>query len=120
MINFKPIVYECLCNCDIDREQISVGYPSDWSVFPVIAYAEENNITTIECEGVERIAYIRYRIDIWDKVSTSDLTIQVDNELTKIGLKRVYSADIAEPNGLQHKQLRYEGNVDVTKLKIYK
>lgn len=120
MINLKPTIYELLYYAiPIDRDQINTSYPQDWSVFPIVQFTEEQNKTHIKCDGKERIAYFRYRIDIWDEVSTTDLSIEVDNAMTSIGFERTSSIDITEPNGLEHKVIRYEGYINVETFTVY-
>ena len=115
MINIKPTIYSTLVSV---LDNVHDGYPSSFSNFPVIAYCEEDNHTHIKTDGRERIAYVRYKIDIWSDKSTSSLTIDVDNAISLLGLKRTQCIDIVEQD-LKHKVLRYEGYIDVDKLRLY-
>lgn len=116
MINIKPIIVQELKKVTAN---INDCYPSDWATFPVIQYTEENNITHTKCDDVERLADIRYKIDIWNDRSTSDFALAVDGVLSKLGLKRVFCSDVPEPSQLKHKVMRYEGVIDVTNLRVY-
>ena len=115
MINIKPDIYNALVSV-IDN--VHDGYPSSFIDFPVVAYCEEENKTYIKTDDKERIAYVRYKIDIWSNKSTSNLAIDIDNAISSFGLKRTQCVDIAEKD-LKHKVLRYEGYIDVNKLRIY-
>lgn len=116
MINIKPLIYNKLKEC---TSNVTNDYPSDWTIFPCIQYTEEENSTYLKTDGVEQMAEVRFRIDIWDKHSTSGMAMAVDVSLTSLGLIRTSSVDITDPSGLRHKVMRYEGIVDVSDLKIY-
>lgn len=117
MINVKEQVFAALSAIE------GVGYCSDLypganADFPAIQYTEEaNNVETATDSGegrpTEQIAYLRYRVDIWNKESTSQMAIAVDDALSPLGLVRIECADAPDPTGLRHKQMRYECLIDV-------
>ena len=110
MINVKDQVYDAikgLC------ENVTDSYPSDWATLPAIQYVEEENKVAQWTDGAEQMSYLRYKIDIWHNRSTSDTTLAVDEAVSKLGLKRTMCQDVADPSGLKHKVLRYEGVIDV-------
>lgn len=116
MINVKDQVYAALLTV---TDNVSDLYPSNWIDFPTIQYAEEaNNVVTVT-DDREQYAYLRYRVDIWDKGSTSLTAIAVDNALAPLGLIRVECSDTPDPSGLRHKQMRYEATIDVNNEQMY-
>jgi hypothetical protein len=100
-------------------ENINDAYPSDWAKFPIIQYIEEDNKTHTKTDDKEQLAYIRYKIDIWNNGSTSDIAVAVDGVLSSLGLKRIQSIDAPEPNQLKHKVMRFEGIIDVNNMRVY-
>ena len=116
MINVKPIITKALKSvCD----NVNDTYPSDWVTFPVVQYVEEDNKTHIKTDDKEQLAYIRYKIDIWNDRSTSDIAIAIDEVLSNLGLIRIQCLDTPEPSGLKHKVMRYEGIIDVNNMRVY-
>ena len=116
MINIKPIILKELKKVSIN---VNDSYPSDWATFPVIQYVEEDNKTHTKTDDKEQLAYIRYKIDIWNNGSTSDTAVVVDGVLSSLGLKRIQSIDTPEPNQLKHKVMRFVGIIDVNNMRVY-
>ena len=119
MINVKPIIYEQLKGLSISEEQISDSYPANWTNLPTVQYIEENNTTHLKCDGKEKIALIRYKIDIWHNRSTSDLALNIDGIFSSMGFNRIQCLDVAEASGLKHKIIRYEGKINIETLKLF-
>lgn len=109
MINLKPIVFDALKTV---ADNVNDCYPEDWVTFPVVQYVEEDNKTHTKTDDTEQLAYIRYKIDIWHKRSTSETVVAVDGVLSSLGLKRIFCSDTPDPSKLKHKVMRYEGIVD--------
>ena len=82
-----------------------------------IQYTEEQNDVyeaSSSAEGMrEDKALVRYRIDIWNNHSTSEISLRVDEAMKVTGLKRIACADVTDPSGMKHKQMRYEGIIDM-------
>lgn len=116
MINVKPIIAKELKKVS---DNINDTYPSNWAMFPVIQYVEEDNKTHTKTDDKEQLAYIRYKIDIWNDRSTSDIAIAIDEVLSNLGLIRIQCLDTPEPSGLKHKVMRYEGIIDVNNMRVY-
>ena len=116
MINIKPLILKELKKIS---ENVNDTYPSDWSTFPVIQYVEEDIKTHTKTDDKEQLTYIRYKIDIWNNRSTSDIAIAVDEVLSSLGLIRIQCLDTPEPNQLKHKVMRYEGIIDVNNMRVY-
>lgn len=116
MINIKPIIKKEL---DKISKNINDTYPSDWTTFPIIQYVEEDNKTHTKTDDKEQEAYIRYKIDIWNNRSTSDIAVAVDGVLSSLGLARIQCLDTPEPSQLKHKVMRYEGIIDVNSMRVY-
>lgn len=110
MKNVKDQLYEALCTV---TENVSDVYPKDWANFPVIQYVEEDNSVVERTGNKEDKAKVRYRIDIWHNRSTSETTLAVDEAISKLGLIRTGCGDVADPSGLKHKQMRYEGIISM-------
>lgn len=116
MINIKPIIVNELKKV---FNNINDTYPSEWTIFPVIQYTEEDNKTHTKTDDKEQLAYIRYKIDIWNNRSTSDTALKVDEVLSCLGLVRIQCLDTPEPSQLKHKVMRYEGIIDVNNMRVY-
>ena len=116
MKNVKDQVYAALINV---TDNVSDVYPKDWANFPTIQYVEENNSVAEWTDNREQKAHVRYRIDIWHNVSTSKSTLAVDKEMAALGLRRTACSDVADPSGLKHKQMRYEGIIDMYSDTVY-
>ena len=116
MINVKDKVYSALCGaCD----NVSDIYPQTWGRLPAIQYTEEANNVYQRTDEQEQMAQLRYRIDIWNNASTSTMALAVDAALAPLGLVRTQCNDVADPSGLRHKQMRYEGIIDCTTEVVY-
>ena len=120
MINIKPYIVKTLKKTGVTvREGEIANY--DKSSFPFISYIEEGNEPSRYSKGKEISTYVRYKIDIWNKnSSTSDVAIKIDEEMSKIGLKRCMCLDVPDPTGLKHKLMRYEGVIDNNTFMMYK
>ena len=116
MLNIKPTIYKALTNI---ADNVNDTYPSDWATFPVIQYIEEDNKTHTKTDDKEQLAYVRYKIDIWNDRSTSDIAVAVDEVLSNLGLKRTQSLDVPDTSKLKHKVMRYEGIIDVNNMRVY-
>lgn len=120
MKNVKDEVYAALLTVS---ESVSDVYPKEWADGATIQYAEEENRVceqSSSTEGmVEDKSKVRYRIDIWDRKSTSITALAVDKALSAVGLKRIGCADVPDPSGMKHKQMRYEGIIDMHSDFIY-
>lgn len=116
MINVKDQVYSALSAV---FENVSDIYPTDWATFPAVQYTEEANNVITKTDNREQMAQLRYRIDIWSMGSTSEHAIAVDNALAPLGLTRVECADVPDPSNHRHKQMRYEGIIDVNTEQVY-
>lgn len=116
MINVKDQVYSALSYV---AENVSDIYPTTWESFPAIQYTEEANNVQTRTDDREQLAYLRYRIDIWDRGSTSATALAVDDAVSPLGLVRIECQDVADPSGLRHKQMRYEGIIDVNNENMY-
>ncbi|MEF9840329.1 MAG: hypothetical protein RR791_05185 [Lachnospiraceae bacterium] len=118
MINIKPIIKKAL---DVVCNNVVDGYPSTWESFPIIAVEEENNVSHTITDDAEQIATIRYRIDIWtENESASKLAIKAEEALFNLGLVRIGAQDAPElRQGMKHKILRFEGDVDVHTMHVY-
>lgn len=116
MINVKDQVYDAIKGI---TENVGDGYPKDWGILPAIQYTEEDNSVTEWVDGKESKAHLLYKVDIWNNGSTSETTLKVDAEISKLGLRRIACGDVADPSGLKHKVMRYEGIIDVDTEMVY-
>lgn len=109
MINVKDKVYEALCSvCD----NVTDVYPGDWENLPAIQYTEEGNTVYTKVDEEEAVSRLRYRIDIWNNKSTTEMSLAVDKAVSALGLVRTQCYDVEDPSRRRHKQMRYEGNID--------
>lgn len=121
MKNVKDQVYAALLTV---TEHVSDTYPKEWAENgPTIQYAEEENnvFEGSSCsEGMhEDKSKVRYRIDIWAHKTTSPTAVAVDKAVSALGLKRINCADVPDPSGMKHKQMRYEGIIDMDSERVY-
>lgn len=110
MKNVKDQVYAALLRVS---ENASDVYPSSWAVLPAIQFTEEENKVCERTGNKEDKAYVRFRVDIWNGGSTSAAAQKVDAEISALGLVRTGCSDVPDPSGLRHKQMRYEGIIDM-------
>lgn len=116
MINVKDQVYEAIKGITTNAGDT---YPSDWGDLPAIQYTEEDNSVYERTGKGETKSKLRYRIDIWHNKSTSEFALAVDAALSKLGLVRTQCMDVPDPSQMKHKQMRYEGIIDVEKETVY-
>ena len=116
MINVKDQVYAALSQA---FDNVNDLYPLSWENLPIVQYTEEANNVVTKTDDKEQHAMLRYRIDIWNTGSTSQLAVEVDNALATLGLTRTECADVPDPSNLRHKQMRYEGIIDVNSQQVY-
>ncbi len=116
MINVKDQVYDSIKGI---TKNVSDGYPKDWAELPAIQYTEEDNSVAEWSDNAEQKAHLLYRVDIWHNSSTSEAAMAVDAKMAEIGLRRTACGDVADPSGLKHKVMRYEGIIDVTTEFVY-
>lgn len=116
MINIKPLILKELKKVCTN---VNDCYPEDWTTFPVVQYIEEDNKTNCKTDDKEQEAYIRYKIDIWNDRSTSDIAVAVDGVLSSLGLIRTQCIDTPEPSKLKHKVMRFEGIIDINNMRVY-
>ena len=101
------------------EDHVKDEYPLDWSTLPVILITEEQNRVYEYCEKGEKLveskAQVRFRIDIYDKKSTSVSAANVDDVLglPGLGLKRTACNDVHDPGGYKHKLMLFEGIIDM-------
>lgn len=117
MKNVKDQVYEALCKVS---DNVSDVYPRQWAKNgSTIQYTEEDNSVYERTDGKEQKAKVRYRIDIWDLDNTSETTLKVDKGVSALGLVRTGCSDVEDPSAMKHKQMRYEGIIDMDSDIVY-
>jgi len=116
MINVKDQVYDAIKGI---AENVGDQYPSNFAELPAVQYTEENNSVYEWCDGKESKSQLRYRVDIWHNRSTSEFAIEVDKKMSALGLRRTMCTDVPDPSQLKHKQMRYEGIIDVEDETVY-
>ena len=121
MKNVKDEVFAALLTVS---EHVSDAYPKEWAGNePTIQFTEEDNSVfegSGSAEGIrEEKSKVRYRIDIWDFKNTSPTAVAVDKAVSALGLKRIGCADVSDPSGMKHKQMRYEGIIDMDSESVY-
>ena len=110
MRNVKDQVYAAL---NEKFENVTDQYPKDWADFPAIQYSEEENKSYERDTSGECKSYVRYLINIWHNMSTSEAALKVDDAMSALGLVRTMCQDAPDPSGLKHKVMRYEGIIDL-------
>lgn len=112
MINVKDQVYAALKTVE-DAASVTDLYPQDWTQLPAIQYTEEANNVFEKTDQKEQLAQLSYRVDIWNTGSTSLLALAVDDALSALGLTRTSCTDVTDGTNMRHKQMRYEGVIDM-------
>lgn len=116
MINVKDQVYKALLTV---TDNVTDYYPRDWAEELTIQYMEEDNRVVEYTDMKEQKAYVRYRIDVFHRRSTSAAAVAVDAAISALGLLRTSCQDIDDPSGMKHKQMRYEMVIDVETGQVY-
>nr|DAD77198.1 MAG TPA: tail component [Siphoviridae sp. ctAJN10] len=116
MINIKPVIYKELQKV---ADNVTDTYPDDWENFPVVIFLEEQNKPGEWYDEKERKSNIRYKVDIFDKDSTSGLAVEIDKIFASLGLRRTDCQDVPDPSHLRHKLMRFEGIVDLNSELVY-
>ena len=116
MINIKPVIYKELQKV---ADNVTDTYPDDWENFPVVIFLEEQNKPGEWDDEKERKSNIRYKVDIFDKDSTSGLAVEIDKIFASLGLRRTDCQDVPDPSHLRHKLMRFEGIVDLNSELVY-
>lgn len=111
----KTLVAQALST--IKGATISASYNIAMKQFPSILYAEVVNVPI--SKGKEARTQLAYSIDIYSEKSTTELACAVDDALTGLGLKRGHCADLDDPSGLRHKNMKYTGVYDANTKLIY-
>lgn len=110
MQNKKAEVYAAIKDV---ADNIGDTYPHDWEKLPAVQYVEEENKVQQWADNKEQSSYVRYRVDIWDEVSTSKLAVEIDERISSLGFKRIQCTDIDDESGYKHKVMRYEGIINM-------
>ena len=99
MINIKPVIYKELQKV---ADNVTDTYPS-----------EEQNKPGEWFDDQEQKSSIRYKVDIFDDTSTSELAVKINQIFESLGLRRTDCQDVPDPSHLRHKVMRFEGVVDL-------
>lgn len=123
MKNIKDKVGDALAAV-FGPDHVSDVYPKDWANLPAIQFTEEDNRVQehdFDADGnpQEDKSYVRYGIDVWDSVTTSQDALKVDAALTAFGLVRTQCRDVDDPSGMKHKVMKYEAIIDCLSDMIY-
>lgn len=116
MINIKPLIYKELQKV---ADNVTDTYPDDWENVPVVIFLEEQNKPGDWYDDKEKKSHIRYKVDIFDKDSTSDLSVKINEIFASLGLRRTDCQDVPDPSHLRHKLMRFEGIVDLKSQLVY-
>ncbi len=116
MINIKPVIYKELQKV---ADNVTDTYPDDWENVPVVIFLEEQNKPGEWFDDQEKKSHIRYKVDIFDKDSTNDLAVKINEIFASLGLRRTDCQDVPDPSHLRHKLMRFEGIVDLNSQLVY-
>lgn len=101
---------------EVEAVEIGSQIPGQMTIEEVTDSFDESG----SAEGMrEDKSKVRYRIDIWDFKNTSPTAVAVDKAVSDLGLKRIGCADVPDPSGMKHKQMRYEGIIDMDSDQVY-
>ncbi|VIZ46953.1 conserved structural protein, putative [Streptococcus pneumoniae] len=93
MINIKPVIYKELQKV---ADNVTDTYPSDWETFPVVIFLEEQNKPGDWFDDQEQKSSIRYKVDIFDDTSTSELAVKINQIFESLGLRRTDCQDVTQ------------------------
>lgn len=116
MINIKPLIYKELEKL---TDNVTDTYPDDWEHFPVVIYLEEENKPYEQYDNQEQKTYVRYKVDIFNNDTTSDMATSINSIFASLGLTRTTCQDVPDPSNLRHKLMRFEGIVDLNSELVY-
>lgn len=123
MINTKADIYAALvAGCTGTGHtgaDVSDEYPKEWKKFPKVTFTEEQNTVFEWTDNEEKSARIGYRIDVWDKTSTSAVAAEVDAVMASLGFLRTMAMDSPVPEAYKHRQMRYEAILCVDDDNVY-
>lgn len=117
MKNVKDEVYAALAS--IPDTDVSDLYPASWAAKYSIQYQEEQNAVFEKTDDKEQICQLRYIIYAWSDSSLSQLAVDIDARMAKLGLVRTLCQDANDPSHKRHKVMRYEGLMDVNTDHVY-
>lgn len=109
MYDIKPKVFQLLSEI-VGEDNVSDGYPDDFSSLPYISFYELNNDDVYKISE-ELYTEIVIQIDIWHNRSTGALARQVSEAMASIGLKRDFARDIPDPS-IKHKTMRFKAKIN--------
>lgn len=116
MKNVKDQIFSALSKV---LDNVSDQYPGSWEKLPAVQFTEEENRVYERTDNKEDKAYVRFRVDIWNNKSTSEVALLVDTVIFKLGLVRIACQDVPEPTAWKHKMMRYEGVIDMDTETVY-
>lgn len=119
MINVKDQVYRALVRVAPNASDMYPLSPPADDELPLVVYCEEANNVYEKTDDEEQKATLRYRIDIFDKKSTSATAQAIDAEVSALGLTREECYDVQDATEYRHKCMRYGGVIDVTTESMY-
>lgn len=115
MINVKTEVYNALKN-NTDLSNLLGGQRIYFMVvpeaktteFPRLTYYEYSNRADNYADNEETASEIRIVIDVWSKISTTDIAIKIVDIMKNIGFRREDAQDLFEDDTkVYHKYLRF-------------
>jgi len=118
MINAKPEIYSALVS-GCPSADVSDEFPKEWKTFPKVTYTEEQNEVIEWTDDEEKTARIVFRIDVWDKKSTTETVALVDAAMASLGFLRTMCMDVPVQELYKHKQMRYEALLCVDDEHVY-
>ena len=123
MINVKADIYAALvAGCTgtgHSGADVSDEFPKEWKKFPKVTFTEEQNDVYEWTDNEEKSARIGYRIDVWDKISTSAVVAEVNAVMASLGFHRTMCIDVPVAETYKHKQMRYEAILCVDDDNVY-
>ena len=120
MINVKGEIYGALKSISgLDETNVTDIWPEELTSYPSICYIEEENKVYEATNGSEDESYVRFKIDVFNDRSTSDLALAIDEKISAFGLKRIQCVDLTDVKGIRHKCIRYEGIIDNETEQVY-
>lgn len=94
MINIKPVIYKELQKV---ADNVTDTYQAIGKTSQSLFFWKNRTNTGDWFDDKEQKTSIRYKVDIFDNDSTSDLAIKINEIFASLGLRRIESQDIPDP-----------------------
>ena len=101
-----------------NNDEKLIGVLIDEAEAFVLGYTNRTRLVTGLEKAVRDLAVIALN-RLGTEGETGRTAVAVDKAVSALGLKRIGCADVPDPSGMKHKQMRYEGIIDMDSDQVY-